>query len=49
MVSLHADLVDVGRLEHVERLEGEVVDQEQIDADELAHLLVVAGVEPGGL
>ena len=32
-------------LEHVERLEGEVIEQEQVDADEFAHLLVVAGVE----
>ena len=41
----HAELIDVGRFEHVERLEGEDVDHEQVDADELAHLLVVTGVE----
>ena len=31
----------------VERLEGVVVDEEQVDTDELAHLGVVAGVETG--
>ena len=29
-------------------LEGEVVEDEQVDADEFAHLGVVAVVEPGG-
>ena len=45
VVPLDAELVDVGRLRGVERLEGEVVDDEEIDTDELAHLGIVAGVE----
>ena len=45
VVALDADLVDVGCLGGVERLEGKVVNKEQIDSDELAHFGVVAGVE----
>jgi hypothetical protein len=48
-MSFHADLVDVGRLDGIEVLETEVVDQEEIDADELSHLGVVARVGPDEL
>ena len=42
------ELVDVGGVERVEGLEGEVVDDEQVDAEQFAHLGVVAVVEPAG-
>jgi hypothetical protein len=48
-VALHHELVDVLRLGGVHGLEAEVVDQEEVDADELAHLGFVAHVEPGSL
>jgi hypothetical protein len=38
----------VGGVEWVEGLESEVVDDEQVDAQQLAHLEVVAVVEPAG-
>jgi hypothetical protein len=40
------EFVDVGGVEYVEGLEREVVDDEQVDAQQLAHLDVVAVVEP---
>ena len=49
VVTFDAELVEVGGLGRVERLEREVVDEEQVDTDELAHLGVVAGVESCGL
>lgn len=45
---LHDQLVDVGRICRVERLEGEVIDRQQVDAQQLAHLGVVAVVEAAG-
>jgi hypothetical protein len=45
-VTFDDELVDVGGVERVERLEREVVDDEQVDAEQLAHLDVVAVVEP---
>ena len=47
-VAFDDELVDIGGVEGVERLEGEVVDDEQIDAEQLAHLGVVAVVESAG-
>ena len=45
-VVLDKEFVDVGGVENVEGLEREVVDDEQVDAQQLAHLDVVAVVEP---
>ena len=42
------ELVDVGGVEGVEVLQGEVVDDEQVDPQQLAHLSLVAVVEPAG-
>ena len=47
-VAFDDELVDVGGVERVEGLEREVVDDEQVDAEQLAHLGVVAVVEPAG-
>jgi hypothetical protein len=47
-VAFDDELVDVGGVECVKRLEREVVDDEQIDAQELAHLGVVAVVQAAG-
>ena len=44
-VALDDELVDICGVEVVEGLEGEVIEQEQVDADELAHLGVVAVVQ----
>lgn len=43
------DLVDVGGGGGVERLQAEVIEDEQVGAQELADLLVVAVAWPGGL
>jgi hypothetical protein len=42
------EFVDVGGVESVEGLEGEVVDDQQVDAQESAHLDVVTVVEAAG-
>jgi len=47
-VAFDGELVDVGGVECVERLEREVVDDEQIHAQQLAHLGLVAVVEAAG-
>ena len=47
-VPLDDELVDVGGVGGVHRLEAEVVEDQQVDAQELADLGVVAVVEPGG-
>ena len=47
-VAFDDELVEVGGLGGVEGLEREVVDDEQIDADEAAHLDLVGVIEPGG-
>ena len=47
-VAFDDELVDVGGVERVERLEREVVDDEQVDAEQFADLGVVAVVEPAG-
>jgi hypothetical protein len=47
-VAFDDELVDIGGVERVDRLEREVIDDEQIDAEQLAHLEVVAVVEPAG-
>ena len=47
-VAFDDELVDVGGVGGVESVEREVVDHEQVDAEQLAHLGVVAVVEPGG-
>ena len=44
----HDELVDLGGVEMVEALKGEVVEDEQVNPDGFAHLRVVAVVEPGG-
>ena len=44
-MSLDHQLIDVGGVQGVEGLQGEVVQDEQVDAHELAHLGVVAVVE----
>ena len=46
-VAFDDQLVDVGGVERVHRLQGEVIKDEQIDAEQLAELGVVAVVEPG--
>jgi hypothetical protein len=48
-VSLDRDLVEVGGLGGVVGLEGEVIDEEDVDADEPAQFGVVGVVEAGGL
>ena len=45
-VTLDDQFVDVGGVEGVERLKGEVVEDEQVDPHEFAHLGVVGVVEP---
>ena len=45
---LDDQFVDVGGVERVERLEREVVDHEEVDAQEFADFGVVAVVEPRG-
>src|SRR6516225_2344465 len=49
LVAFDADLVEVGGLGGVERGEREVVQDQQLDSGEPAHLGVEAVVEPGGL
>jgi hypothetical protein len=44
-MTLHDDLVDVGGLHGVERLQRAVVDDEEVDTDEPAHLGLMAVVE----
>ncbi len=44
-MALDDELVDVGRVEGVEGLEGEVVKDQKVDPDELAEFGVVAVVE----
>ena len=44
-VALDDELVDICGVEVVEGLEGEVVKQQKVDADELSHLGVVAVVQ----
>ena len=46
-VPFHDDLVDVGGVGGVEGLEAEVIDDEDLDADQFAQLDVVAAVETG--
>ncbi len=41
------EFVEVGRLDRVHGLQSEVVEDEQVDAGELAHLGLAAVVEPG--
>jgi hypothetical protein len=48
-VALDHQLAEVGRIAGIQAPEGEVGDQEQVDAHELAHLGVVAGIKAGGL
>ncbi len=48
VVAFDHELVEVGGLAGVEGLESEVVDDEEIDGNEPAHLDVVGVVEPGG-
>ena len=45
-VPLDDEFVDVGGVDRVHRLESEVIDDEQVDAQQLADLCVVAVVEP---
>jgi hypothetical protein len=47
-VAFDDELVDIGGVEAVEGLEGEVVEDEQVDSMELADLGVVAVIESGG-
>ena len=47
-VAFDDELVDVCGVERVERLKREVVNDEQFDAQQFAHLEVVAVVEPAG-
>src|SRR5262249_53501984 len=47
-VAFHGQLVEVGGLGGVQGLEGEVVEDEQLDAGEAAHLGFDGVVEPGG-
>ena len=46
-MALDDELVDVGGLGRIERREGEVVEDEQVDPQQAAQLGVVGGVEPG--
>jgi phosphotransferase system IIB component len=48
-MSLDDQLIDVGRIGAVERLQAEVVEDQQVHAEQLSHLGVVAVVEPGSL
>ena len=48
-MALNHYLVDVRGLHRVHGREGKIVDDQQVEADQLAHLDVVAGVEAGGL
>ena len=45
-VAFDDELVDVGGVERVEGLQCEVVDDQQVDVQQFAHLGVVAVVEP---
>ena len=45
-MSFHDELVDVDGVEGVEVLQGEVVEDEQVDPQQFADLGVVAVVEP---
>lgn len=49
MVAGHDQLVEVGGLGGVERLEREVVDEQELHLGEAAHLGFDAVVQPGGL
>ena len=48
-MSLDDQLIDVGRIGAVERLQAEIVEDQQVHAEQLSHLGVVAVVEPGSL
>jgi len=47
-VAFHDEFVDLGGVGGVEGVQGEVVEDEQVGADEFADLGVVAVVQPGG-
>jgi hypothetical protein len=49
LVAFDGQLVEVGGLGGAEGLEREVVEDEQLDGGETAHLVVEGVVEPGGL
>src|SRR6516162_2309979 len=48
LVAFDAQLVEVGGLGGAERLEREVVQDQQLDGGQAAHLVVEGVVEPGG-
>jgi len=45
-MAFNDDFIDLRRVGGVEGLEAEVVEDQQVDAQQLAHLGVVAAVEP---
>lgn len=48
-MAFDGDLVEVAGGGGVEGVQGEVVEDEQVDADEAAEFVFVAALEPGGL
>jgi hypothetical protein len=47
-VALHDEVVDIRGVQHVEGVQGEVVEDQQVHSQQLAHVGVMGVVEPGG-